>query len=167
MLFVLPCWACYLAYLPSVILLTDVIRFWSRFLKCYSSSVVNNWFCRMVSLFYKPEYSHLFFSCRRFFALLYLKGQYHEIFCFWFFYESVSPQPQSIPLGPFQIFSKSHADIRSSRLTTGVADTGGKWKKIFNQKNFNNLVGTPLDSRVNIYVHFCLQVHFKVSSTWY
>ncbi len=30
-----------------------------------------------------------------------LKGQCHEIFCFWFFYESVSPQPQSIPLGPF------------------------------------------------------------------
>ncbi len=35
-------------------------------------------------------------------------------------------------------------------------------KKIFNQKNFNNFVGTPLDSRVNIYIHFCLQVHFKV-----
>ncbi len=27
-------------------------------------------------------------------------------FCFWFFRESVSPQPQSIPLGPFRIFSK-------------------------------------------------------------
>jgi hypothetical protein len=40
-------------------------------------------------------------------------------------------------------------------------------KKIFNQKNFNNFVGTPLDSRVNIYIHFCLQVHFKVSAAWY
>ncbi len=96
-----------------------------------------------------------------------LKGQCHEFFCFWFFYESVSPQPPSIPLGPFRIFSKSRGDIRSSRLTTGVADTGGKWKKIFNQKNFNNLVGTPLDSRVNIYINFCLQIHFKVSSAWY
>jgi len=38
-------------------------------------------------------------------------------------------------------------------------------KKIFNQKNFNNFVGTPLDSRVNIYKHFCLQVHFKVYAT--
>jgi hypothetical protein len=55
-----------------------------------------------------------------------LKGQCHEIFCFWFFYESVSPQPQSIPLKHFQIFSKIRGDIRSSRLTTGVADTGGK-----------------------------------------
>jgi hypothetical protein len=56
-----------------------------------------------------------------------LKGQCHEVFCFWFFcYESVTPQPQSIPLGPFQIFSKIRGDIRSSRLTTGVADTGGK-----------------------------------------
>ncbi len=55
-----------------------------------------------------------------------LKGQCHEIFCFWFFYESVTPQPQSIPLGPFRIFSKIRGDIRSSRLTTGVADTGGK-----------------------------------------
>ncbi len=58
-----------------------------------------------------------------------LKGQCQEIFCFWFFYESVSPQPQSVPLGPFRIFSKSSGDIGSSRLTTGVADTGGKWKK--------------------------------------
>ncbi len=33
-----------------------------------------------------------------------LKGQCHKIFCLWFFYESVSPKPLSIPLGPFQIF---------------------------------------------------------------
>jgi hypothetical protein len=30
------------------------------------------------------------------------------------FFESVSPQPQSIPLGPFQIFSKIRGDIRKS-----------------------------------------------------
>jgi hypothetical protein len=29
-----------------------------------------------------------------------------------FFHESVSPQPQSIPLGPFRIFSKIRGDIR-------------------------------------------------------
>jgi hypothetical protein len=29
---------------------------------------------------------------------------HHEIFCFWFFHKSVSPQPQSILLGPFQNF---------------------------------------------------------------
>jgi hypothetical protein len=40
-----------------------------------------------------------------------LKGQCHEIFASGFFHESVSPQPQSIPLGQFQIFSKIHGDM--------------------------------------------------------
>jgi hypothetical protein len=40
-------------------------------------------------------------------------------------------------------------------------------KKIFNLKNFNNFVGTPLDSKGYTYIHFCLQVHFKVSAAWY
>jgi hypothetical protein len=41
-----------------------------------------------------------------------------------FFDESVSPQPQGVPLGPFRIFSKIRGDIRKSRCTTGVNDTG-------------------------------------------
>jgi hypothetical protein len=45
------------------------------------------------------------------------------------FHESVSPQPQSISLRPFRIFSKIRGDIRNSRFATGVNDTGGKWKK--------------------------------------
>ncbi len=40
-------------------------------------------------------------------------------------------------------------------------------EKIFKQKNFNNFVWTPLGSIVNIYINFCLQVHFKVSAAWY
>jgi hypothetical protein len=44
-----------------------------------------------------------------------------------FFHESVSPQPQSIPLVPFRIFSKIPGDIRKSRCTTGSNDTGGKF----------------------------------------
>jgi len=39
--------------------------------------------------------------------------------------------------------------------------------KIFNQKNFNNFVWSPLGSRGNIYINFCLQVHFHVSAVWY
>ncbi len=39
--------------------------------------------------------------------------------------------------------------------------TGGKWQKIFKQKNFNYFVWTPLSSRVNISINFCLQVSFK------
>jgi hypothetical protein len=48
-----------------------------------------------------------------------------RLFC----HESVSPKPLSIPIGPFRIFSKIRGDIHSSRCTTGVADTGGKWQK--------------------------------------
>ncbi len=42
-----------------------------------------------------------------------------------FFHESVSPQPQSIPLGLFRIFSKNRGNIRKSRCTTGVNNIGG------------------------------------------
>jgi hypothetical protein len=56
-----------------------------------------------------------------------LKGKCHEIFASGFFHESVSPQPQSIPLGPFRIFSKIRRDIRKQRCTTGINDTGGKF----------------------------------------
>ncbi len=51
-----------------------------------------------------------------------LKGQCHEIFCFWFFHESVFPQPQSIPFGPFRIFQKIRGDIPKSRCTTSIND---------------------------------------------
>jgi hypothetical protein len=44
-------------------------------------------------------------------------------------HESVSPQPQSIPLRPFRIFLKICGDILSLRFATGVNDTGGKWQK--------------------------------------
>ncbi len=57
-----------------------------------------------------------------------LKGQCHEIFDFRYFLWISSPKPLSIPLEPFQIFC-FFGDIRSSRCTTGVVDTGGKWKK--------------------------------------
>ncbi len=40
-------------------------------------------------------------------------------------------------------------------------------EKIFKLKNFNNFVWTPLGSRVNMYINFCLQVHSKVSAAWY
>jgi hypothetical protein len=44
-----------------------------------------------------------------------------------FFHECVSPQPQSIPLALFRMFSKICGDIRKSRYTTGINDTGGKF----------------------------------------
>jgi hypothetical protein len=44
------------------------------------------------------------------------------------------PPAPDIPLGPFQIFSKIRGDIRSSRCTIGVIDTGGKWKNLQSEK---------------------------------
>jgi hypothetical protein len=72
-----------------------------------------------------------------------------------FFHKSVFHRPLIIPLGVFQIFSKIRGDIRgdirSSRSTTGVNDTDGKWKK----SSIRNLFiiyffWTPLGSRVSI-----------------
>ncbi len=59
----------------------------------------------------------------------YLKGRCHKIFAFRFFHAPVSPKPLSIQLGLFRIWLKIRRDIRSSRCTTGVFDTGGMWKK--------------------------------------
>ena len=55
-----------------------------------------------------------------------LKGQCHEIFASGFFHESPSLKPLKITLGSFQFYSKIRGDIRKSRCTTGVNDTGGK-----------------------------------------
>jgi hypothetical protein len=60
---------------------------------------------------------------------LYQSDNVTRFFASGYFHESVSPQPQSIPLRPFRIFSKIRGDIRSSRFATGINDTGGKWKK--------------------------------------
>ncbi len=70
--------------------------------------------------------------------LLDLKRQFHEIFCFWFFNESVPPQPQSIPLRPFQIFFKNSRRYSQFKvhhryqqqwwqIATGINDVGGKF----------------------------------------
>ncbi len=83
-----------------------------------------------------------------------LKGQCHAIFDFWLFYGSVFPEHLSIQPRPFQIFSKIRGDIRGSRYTTGVNDTGGKWKKSSSRKILIILFGH-------------LQVYLKVSAAWY
>ncbi len=52
------------------------------------------------------------------------------------------PKPLSIPLRPFWIFSKIRGDIGSSSCTTGVVDTGGKWKEslIIKIRNYRNVI---------------------------
>ncbi len=50
-----------------------------------------------------------------------------------------------------------------------LADIHGLWQmeKIFKQKYSDNFVWAPLGRGVNIYINFCIQVHFKMSAAWY
>ncbi len=80
-------------------------------------------------------------------AWIMLKGTVPRDFWLQVFFVNQFPQfPKAwvmstrIPLALFQIFSKISRIIRSWRCTTGVFDTGGKWKKIFHQKSFNCFV---------------------------
>ncbi len=96
-----------------------------------------------------------------------LKGQCHEIFRFWFFSSISFPPAPEYPIRTVSIFFENSR--RYSQLKVDHRCRWHRWqmRKTFNQKNCNNIVGTPLDSRVNTYIHFCLQVQFKVSAAWY
>ncbi len=94
-----------------------------------------------------------------------LKGQCHEIFNFWFFSISFPQASENTITAISNFFENSR---RYSRLKVHHRCQRHRWQmeKIFKQKNFNNFVWAPLGSRVNIYINFCLQVHFKVSAAW-
>ena len=64
-----------------------------------------------------------------------LKGQGHEIFCFRFLFMNHLPLKALTQLiVSFQIFPKICRDIGSTRCTSGVVDTGGKWKRLKNTR---------------------------------
>ncbi len=71
------------------------------------------------------------------------------------------PSPRVFHWDRFEFFQK-FAEIFPAQGLPPVAN-----ETIFNQKNFNNFVWSPLGSRGNIYINFCLQVHFQVSAAWY
>ncbi len=77
------------------------------------------------------------------------------------------PTLMSIPLGPFWIYFENSG--RYLQLMVHHRCRWHRWQmeKIFKLKNFNYFVWTPLGSRVNIYINFCLQVDFKMSAAWY
>jgi hypothetical protein len=56
--------------------------------------------------------------------MLCLKGQCHEIFASGFFHESSFTKSLKITKGHFP---KIRADVRKSKCTTGISDTGGKF----------------------------------------
>jgi hypothetical protein len=92
-----------------------------------------------------------------------LKGQCHEIFCFWFFSCISFPQASDFTIRAVSNFFKNSR--RYSQLKVCHRCQRHRWQmeKIFNLKNFNNFIWSPL-GRGNIYINFCLQVHFQVSA---
>ncbi len=97
----------------------------------------------------------------------YLKGQCHEIFDFCFFSWISFPQaPGYTNRAVSNFFENSR---RYSQLKVNHRCRWHRWQmaKIFKLKNFNYFFWTPLGSRVNIYINFCLQVQFKVTAAWY
>ncbi len=96
-----------------------------------------------------------------------LKGQCHEIFCFWFSSWTSSPQASDYTIRAVSNFFEN--SWRYSQLKVCHRCHWHRWQmeKTFKQKNVYNFVWTPLGSRVNKYVNFCFQVHFKVSAAWY
>jgi len=55
-----------------------------------------------------------------------LKGQCHEIFCFWFFSWISLPLAPEYPVRTVSKFLEIRGDIRKSRCTIGINDTGCK-----------------------------------------
>ncbi len=86
------------------------------------------------------------------------------------FMNQFPPSPRVFHLDRFEFFRK-FAEIFAAYLQLNVCHRCHlhRWQmeKIFNQKNFNNFVWSPLGSRGNIYINFCLQGHFQVSAAWY
>ncbi len=75
------------------------------------------------------------------------------------FMNQFPPSPRVFLSDRFEFFRK-FAEIFAARH---------RWQmeKIFNQKNYNNFIRSPLGIRGNIYINFCLQVLFQVSAAWY
>ncbi len=96
-----------------------------------------------------------------------LKGQCHEVFDFWFFSWISFPQASEYTITAISNFFEN--SWRYSRLKVHHRCRWHRWQmeKIFKHKDFSNFIWAPLGSRVNKYINFCLQVHFKVSAAWY
>ncbi len=96
-----------------------------------------------------------------------LKRQCHEIFCFWFFSWISFPQASDYTIRVVSNFFKNSRRYLQLKVCQRCQRHRWQMEKTFKQKKFNNFVWSPLGSRVNIYINFCLQFHFKVSAAWY
>ncbi len=89
--------------------------------------------------------------------LLNLKGQCHEIFCFWFFSRISFSQVSDYTIRVISNFFENSR--RYSQLKVCLRCQRHRWQmeKTFKLKNFYNFVWTPLGSRVNIYIIFAFK----------
>ncbi len=80
-----------------------------------------------------------------------LKGQCHEIFCFWFFSWISFPQAPYFTIRAVSIFFENSR--RYSQLKVHHWFCWQRWQmeKIFNQKSFHYFFLTPLGSKVSIH----------------
>ncbi len=85
------------------------------------------------------------------------------IFHFWFFSSISFPPALEYPIRTVSNFFENSPIYSQLKVDHRCLWHRWQMRKILNQINLNNFAGTPLDSRVNTYLHFCLQVHFKVS----
>ncbi len=95
------------------------------------------------------------------------KGKVSQGFLLLVFFMNHFPQAPEYPIRVVSNFCEN--SWRHSQLKVHHGYRWHRWQmeKIFNHKNFNCFVWKPLESRVNLPIHFCLQVHFKVSAAWY
>ncbi len=82
-----------------------------------------------------------------------------------FFINQFPPRPWVYHKSRFKVVWQ-FTEIFSAQGSPPVSLTPVANEKIFSQKN---LVGTPLNSRVNMYINFCLQVHLRYlqPAAWY
>ncbi len=84
--------------------------------------------------------------------LKHLKGQCHEIFCFWYFSWISFPWAPEYSIKTVSNFFENLR--RYSQLKVCHRCRWHRWQmeKIFNKKNINNFVWSPLVTRGNIYI---------------
>ncbi len=99
--------------------------------------------------------------------LLSVKGTVSRDFLLLVFSRTSFPQASDYTIRAVSNFFENSR--RYSQLKVCHRCQRHRWQmeKTLKQKNFNNFVLTPLGSRINMYINFCFQVHFKVSAAWY
>ncbi len=119
--------------------------------------------CSMI----KDEFSKKFIFCHFVNNIWYLKGTVSRDFLLLVLFMNQFPPSPEYSIKTVSNFFKNSRRYWQLKVCHRCQRHRWQMEKIFNQKNFNNFVWSPLGSSGNIYIKFCLQVHFQVSAAWY